>query len=68
MGKFHRGVIDELKVFGAETVAEQEDVYLIAKTLLKLPKEVREKVLDEVCFIIKLSPRPHFELMLLRNR
>jgi hypothetical protein len=46
------GVIDELKVFGAETVAEQEDVYLIAKTLLKLPKEVREKVLDEVCFII----------------
>jgi hypothetical protein len=49
---FIEGIIDELKVFGAETVTEQEDVYLIAKTLLKLPKEVREKVLDEVWFII----------------
>jgi hypothetical protein len=49
---FIEGIIDELKVFGAETVTEQEDVYLIAKTLLRLPKEVREKVLDEVWFII----------------
>jgi hypothetical protein len=48
--------IDEIwyrmSVFGAETDKDQEDVVLIAETLLKLPEDVRERVLDEATFIV----------------
>jgi hypothetical protein len=46
------GVLYDLMTFGKATVEEEKDVYIIAKTLLRLPKDVRDKVLDEVCFII----------------
>ncbi|MBU4308804.1 MAG: hypothetical protein KJ566_03340 [Nanoarchaeota archaeon] len=45
------GVLDNMKVLGAEvTIEELRGV--VAKTLLKLPKKIREKVLDEVVFIL----------------
>lgn len=45
-------ILYDLSVVGDVTIVDEEDKYLIAKTLRKLPKNVREKVLDEVTFII----------------
>jgi len=42
----------DLFVCGVTTASDQKNAILIGKTLLKLPKKVREKVLDAVCFII----------------
>jgi len=46
------GILYHLSVVGDVTILDEENKYLIAKTLQKLPKNVREKVLDEVTFII----------------
>lgn len=43
------GVLYDLKTWGAE---DNKHTILIAKTLLKLPKRIRRKVLDEVVFVI----------------
>jgi hypothetical protein len=45
------GVLYNLKTWGDATIQDTKDSILIAKTLLKLPKEIREKVLDEVTFV-----------------
>ena len=45
------GVMYNLHTIGDAFVSDEEDKLLIAKTLLKIPKEIREKVLDEVTFI-----------------
>jgi hypothetical protein len=42
----------DLSTLGDVTVGDEENKVLIVKTLLKLPKAVRRKVLDEVTFII----------------
>jgi len=47
------GVMYELKVLGpTATIVEDKYVRLVAETLLKLPKKVRRKVLDEAYFIV----------------
>lgn len=46
------GVMYQLKVIGDTTSQDEKDKFLIAKTLLKLPKKIRERVLDEVAFIV----------------
>jgi hypothetical protein len=46
------GVMYNLAVFGAETAEDAQHILLIAKTILRLPEDVREKVLDEVNFIV----------------
>jgi hypothetical protein len=45
------GVLYYLKTWGEATVQDTKDKVLIAKTLLKLPREIREKVLNEVIFV-----------------
>jgi hypothetical protein len=49
------GILYDLCVFGDVAKEDEKCKLLIAKTLQKLPKEVREKVLDEVIFIIANS-------------
>ena len=46
------GVLYNLTTIGDRTIDDDKDRVLIAKTLLKLPKEIREKVIDEVFFVI----------------
>ena len=46
------GVRYNLWVCGVRSNSDEENALIIAKTLLKLPRKVREKVLDQVCFII----------------
>ncbi|MFH1181485.1 MAG: hypothetical protein V1702_00850 [Candidatus Woesearchaeota archaeon] len=46
------GVCYNLTTWGNATTADTRDQILIAKTLLKLPKKVRQKVLDEVAFVL----------------
>lgn len=46
------GVLYELSVIGDITTDDDKDKIIIAKTLLKLPKKIRRKVLDEVLFVI----------------
>ena len=45
-------IVSELKVFGANAFDDTNDVCLIAQTLLKLPEDIRTKVLDNVHFIV----------------
>jgi len=42
------GILYDLSIFGVETEVDEEDEYLIAKTLQKLPEDVREKVLTKL--------------------
>ncbi len=46
------GVLYELGTVGDRLLDDDEDKTLIAKTLLKLPEEIREKTIDEVLFVI----------------
>jgi hypothetical protein len=46
------GILYRLDTFGDATTSDVKDKIVIAETLQELPKEVREKVLDEVLFII----------------
>jgi len=47
------GVLYELHTIGDATVDDQKDKILIAKTLLKLPKKIKRKVLDaDILFIL----------------
>lgn len=46
------GILYRLSTFGDATTSDVKDKIVIAETLQELPKEVREKVLDEVLFII----------------
>lgn len=43
---------DSLNVFGAEAAEDKQYEILIAKTIQRLPKDVREKVLEKVNFIV----------------
>jgi hypothetical protein len=54
LNSFER-ILYDLCVFGDVSKEDEECKLLIAKTLQKLPKEIREKVLDEVIFIIANS-------------
>lgn len=46
------GILYELRVFGAVTKEDEQYEVLIAKTIQKLPKDVREKVLEKANFIM----------------
>ena len=46
------GVLYDLAVVGDVTEVDEESRFLIARTLLKLPKNVRRRVLEEVTFVI----------------
>jgi hypothetical protein len=46
------GILYDLCVFGAEAQEDEQYEILIAKTVQRLPKDVREKVLEDVCFIV----------------
>jgi hypothetical protein len=45
-------ILDNLSIFGAEAVEDEQYEVLIAKTIQRLPKDVGEKVLKEVNFIV----------------
>jgi hypothetical protein len=47
-----QGILDRLDTFGNATVSDERDKIVIAKTLKKLPRNVRDKVLSEVLFIM----------------
>jgi len=51
-GSSIEGILYNLSVFGAETTVDEADKILIAKTLQKIPEEVREKVLNDATFIL----------------
>lgn len=46
------GVLYDLTMLGDHLIDDEKDKVIIAKTLLKLPKNIKEKVLNEVVFII----------------
>lgn len=46
------GIIYDLNVIGDINLKDEKDKILIAKTLLKLPKKVREKTLKESVFVV----------------
>jgi len=46
------GILHNMCVFGAETVEDERYEILIAKTVQRLPKDVREEVLRKVSFIV----------------
>jgi len=45
------GILYSLGSMGAVTLEDEHNNYLIAQVLQKLPKKVREKVLEEVIFV-----------------
>jgi len=45
-------ILYDLCVFGAETQEDEQYKILIAKTVQRLPKDVREKVLGKANFIV----------------
>jgi hypothetical protein len=45
-------ILNNLSIFGAEAVGDEQYKVLIAKTIKRLPKDVGEKVLKEVNFIV----------------
>jgi hypothetical protein len=47
-----QGILDRLDTFGDATVSDERDKIVIANTLKKLPKDVRDKILSEVLFIM----------------
>ena len=46
------GILDNLSIFGAEAAEDERYEILIAKTIQRLPRDIREKVLEEVVFIV----------------
>jgi hypothetical protein len=46
------GIIYDMAVFGDDTTDDRKDIVLIAETLLRLPEKAKERVLEEVIFII----------------
>ena len=52
-----QGILDRLDTFGDATVSDERDKIVIANTLKKLPKDVRDKVLSEVLFIMMRAVR-----------
>lgn len=46
------GILYNLKTVLAATVGEEQDTIIIAKTLERLPEDVRSKVIEKVTFIV----------------
>jgi hypothetical protein len=46
------GIMHDLSIWGDTTSEDEKNKLIIAKTLQRLPRRVREKVIDEVAFVI----------------